>query len=127
MNQELARDWDVAWHPAAGAIPDGPVELWFVVFADDGAFMGAAHADRQPAWRWRDGQLCCDYSPVRITVQHQGRYQTGLICAVSPQTRAWRPLWPLSLGPSHELKRGDTITVTDGVISLIPDLPGPHG
>ena len=119
--------WDPAWRPADGEIPDGPVELWFAVFAGDGAFMGAARATRKPAWLWRDGRLCCDYSPVVIRMQYPGCFRTGLICAVSPQARTWRPLWPVSLGPPGELGRGDYMTVTEGVISLIPELPGPHG
>lgn len=111
----------------AGNLPDGPAELWFAVFADDGAFMGAAPAAGTPRWLWRDGRLCCDYSPVRITVRHPGRYQTGLICAVSLETRTYRPLWPLSLSPPGELRHGDSITIADGIIALTPELPGPHG
>lgn len=128
LEEEQARSRDLAsWRTIAGEMDAGPVELWVIVFADDGAFMGAARAARQPAWLWRDGRLCCDYSPVRVPVQYPGRYQTGLICAVSPKTRAYRPLWPISLGPPHKLRRGDDITITDGIIALTPDLPGPHG
>lgn len=124
----MTAELDLAtWHPAEGEMTDGPVELWFAVFADDGAFMGAARTVRQPSWLWRDGTLCCDYSPVRVAVRYGGTYSTGLICAISPQTRTWKPLWPVSLGPPHELKRGDDITVTDGVIAFIPELSGPHG
>lgn len=108
-----------------GNPPDGPVELWFFVFATDGSFMGAAQARQQPSWLWRDGRLCCDYSPVRITITHGGTYSTGLICAVAGGM--YRPLWPLSLGEPQELKAGDFITIIDGLISLIPELPGPHG
>jgi hypothetical protein len=125
---ELGRDEDgTTWCPADGEMTDGPAELWFAVFADDGAFMGATRTARQPSWLWRDGRLCCDYSPLRVTVRYGGRFQTGLICAISPQTRTWRPLWPVSLGPPERLRPGDFITVADGVIALIPELPGPHG
>jgi hypothetical protein len=126
VDKEQALDL-ASWRPAAGEMTAGPVELWVIVFTDDGAFMGAARAARQPAWLWRGGRLCCDYSPVHVLVQHPGRYQTGLICAVSPQSRTYRPLWPISLGPSHKLRRGDNITITDGIIALTPELPGPHG
>lgn len=108
-----------------GNPPDGPVELWFFVFATDGSFMGAAQARQQPSWLWRDGRLCCDYSPVRVSVQYRGMYATALICAVAGDR--YRPLWPLSLGEPQELRSGDNITIANGVISLIPELPGPHG
>ena len=127
MSETAAGAWDPGWQPGTREIPDGPVELWFAVFAGDGAFMGAARAARQPAWLWHDGRLCCDYGPVVIRMQHPGRYQTGLICAVSPQARTWHPLWPVTLGPPGSLRRGDWMTVTDGIIALIPELPGPHG
>lgn len=106
-----------------GSPPDGPAELWFLVFATDGAFMGAAPAPVPAVWLWRNGHLCLDYSPVRITVRHGGFYGTGLICAVSGQ--AYRPLWPLSLGTPQKLRAGDFITITDGVIILTPELPEP--
>jgi hypothetical protein len=110
-----------------GNPPDGAVKLWFFVFATDGAFMGAAQVTRPPGWLWRDGRLCCDYSPVHVRMTHGGTYSTGLICAVSPDRQVYRPLWPLSLGKPGKLRAGDYLTVVDGIISLIPDLPGPHG
>jgi hypothetical protein len=110
-----------------GNPPDGPAELWFLVFATDGAFMGAARIWRQPSWLWRGGKLCCDYSPVRIRIEHAGTYSTGLICVVSPGTQVYRPLWPLSLGKPQYLGKHDFMTIEDGIIALTPELPGPHG
>jgi hypothetical protein len=126
MDLEQSRDL-ASWRPAAGEMTAGPVHVVVIVFTDDGEFMGAAPAARQPRWLWRDGCLCIDYSPVTVTAVRPGRYGTGLICAVSPGTGIYQPLWPVSLGPSHELRRGDDIIITDGVIAIIPELPGPHG
>jgi len=125
-------DEDRALIPAlrpAGCPPDGPVSLLIMVFTDDGELMGSAPVTRAPRWLWRDGCLCIGYSPVRVPVIRPGRYATGLICAVAPGPEGgqFRPLWPVSLGPPQELRAGDGITITDGVIAIIPDLPGPHG
>ena len=111
----------------AGGLPDGPVELWILVFATDGALMGSARAARQPSWTWRNGKISLDYTPVHIVISHGGRYSTGLICAVSAANRNYRPLWPISLGEPQELRAGDDMTIIDGVVSLTPELPGPHG
>jgi hypothetical protein len=108
-------------------MPDGPVQLALLVFTDDGELMGSAPVTRQPRWLWRDGRLSISYSPVRVVLNRGGAYGTALICAVSEDTGIYAPLWPLSLGPPQELKAGDRITITDGVIALTPDLPGPHG
>lgn len=110
-----------------GEPPSGPVQLWFAVFTDDGELMGAEPVTRPPRWRWRDGCLCIDYSPVRVAITRAGRFRTGLICAVSRETGIFRPLWPLSLGPGQDMRAGDNITVEDGVIAIHPELPGPHG
>ncbi len=110
----------------AGEPPPGPVQLWFAVFTGDGELMGAEPVTR-PRWQWRDGCLCLGYSPVHVTVARPGRFSTGLICAVSPGTGIFRPLWPVSLGPGRDMRAGDNITVEDGVIALRPELPGPHG
>ena len=83
------------WRP--GDPPDGPVELWVLVFADDGAYLGSARAAERPRWRWRDGRLALDYSPVRVVMRRRGVYATGLICAVDQRARVFRPLWPVSL------------------------------
>jgi len=117
------RVWPAGKRP--GRLPDGPVELWVAVFTGDGEFMGAAPAQTQPRWLWRDGRLSCNYTPVVVEVTHGGTYATGLICAVAGG--AWQPLWPVTLGPPHKLRPGDDITITDGIIAITPDLPGPHG
>ena len=111
----------------AGEPPPGPVQLWFAVFTDDGELMGAEPVTRQPRWLWRDGCLCLGYSPLTVTVTRAGRFSTGLICAVSPDTGVFRPQSPLSLGPGQDMRAGNTITVADGVIAIHPELPGPHG
>jgi hypothetical protein len=108
-------------------MPDGPVHLVIIVFTDDGELMGSAPVTRQPRWLWRDGRLAVSYSPVTVRTSRAGRYSTALICAVSPDTGAYVPLWPVSLGDPQEMRAGDNIHITDGVISIIPDLPGPHG
>ncbi len=102
-------------------MPDGPMELWFAVFAGDGRFMGAAPAAQQPSWVWRNGQPCCNYSPVNVQVRHGGTPRTGMICAVSRQARTWRPLWPLPLDVPQPLQPGDFVHIVDGVISMIPE------
>lgn len=106
---------------------DGPVSLVIIVFTGDGELMGAAAVTRPPRWLWRDGHLCLSYSPVTVTVTRACRYSTALICAVAPESGVYQPLWPVSLGPGQELRAGNSITITDGVISIIPELPGPHG
>lgn len=106
---------------------DGPVHLAVIVFTDDGELMGSAAVTRQPEWLWRDGRLCIRYSPVTVIITRPGRFKTGLICAVSPDDGAYQPLWPVSLGPPQEMRAGENITITDGVIFIIPHLPGPHG
>lgn len=124
MSKELLpQEWQA--NRMTGNLPEGDVELWFAVFTDDGEFMGAAPAQSRPRWLWRGGKLCCDYSPVVITMMRQGRYSTGLICAVSPVTRAWQPLLPVGLGKPGELKAGNTITIIDGIIAMTFGLPDP--
>lgn len=91
------------------------------MFADDGHFMGAAPAPAQPSWQWRHGSLCLSYAPVRVIIQTGGWYKTGAICAVMPAARAYRPMWAVSLGEPHELRPGDDITITDGVIEITAD------
>ena len=108
-------------------MPGGAVHLVIIVFAGDGELMGAAPVTRQPRWLWRDGQLAVSYSPVRVVLDRGGSYGTALICAVSDATGAYVPLWPVSLGEPQEMRAGDDITITDGVIAITPDLPGPHG
>lgn len=125
MSSELAaRGWDLAWKQADGELPDGPAELWMAVFSTAGEFMGAAPARRTPAWRWRNGRLCLDYSPVRIVLRTGGWYETGVLCAVVPGARAYRPLVRLPLGKPAELRAGDVITVADGVIEIGEITPG---
>jgi hypothetical protein len=111
-------------------MPDGEVELWIVVYADDGAFMGAAPARCQPRWTWHGGCLSRGFSSV-IAVSRRGRARTGLICALSAATRAYRPVAPVDLREPGkpdpgELKAGDVITIRDGFISFRSDLPGPR-
>ena len=97
------------------------------MFSGDGELMGGAPVTRQPRWLWRYGRLCISYAPVRVVLDRGGVYSTALICAVSPGTGMYAPLWPVSLGPAHEMRAGDDVTITDGVIAITPDLPGPHG
>ena len=85
--------------------------------------MGAAPVPARPSWLWRDGELCLSYAPVRIVVEVGGRYETGVICAVMPAARACRPLWKVGLGEPAELRPGDDITITDGVIKITADQP----
>jgi hypothetical protein len=119
-------EWDPGWVRSAGPGQDGRAELWVAIFTADWTFMGAAPAPPRPGLLWRGGRLCLDYSPVMVTVVRPGVYQTGVICAVMPGARQYRPLVPVPLGPPHELRAGDTITITDGVIALTFDpLPDP--
>jgi hypothetical protein len=108
-------------------MPDGPVYLVIIVFTGDGELMGSAPVTRQPRWQWKDGALAISYSPVRVVLARGGTYSTALICAVSADTGVYVPLWPVSLGDPQQMRAGDDIHITDGVISIIPDLPGPHG
>lgn len=121
---EIAR-WDEGWRPTYGRwpMPDGPVELWVAVFADDGHFMGAERTQERPAWRWRHGTLAMDYSPVRVVMRHGGRYHTGVLCAVNPAARAYRALFAVSLGEPRKLRAGDDMLISDGVIAIRPDPP----
>ena len=124
-SSETARLTLARWRP--GEMPPGPVELWFAVFTDDGELMGAERAARVPRWEWRDGCLSLSYSPGHghrhppRVVQHRADLRR------LPGTGIFRPLWPVSLGPPQEMRAGDDIYVSDGVISIIPELPGPHG
>ena len=122
---DATRTWDLAWQ--SGEIPPGPVELWVAVFDTDGEFMGAAQAPPRLATTWRAGQLAFAYTPLQVVMQRGGWYKTGVICAVNRQARAYRGLWPVSLGEPGELRPGDTITITDGVIAVTPDLPEVSG
>ena len=101
-------------------MPDGPCELWAVISSTDRQFMGASPAGARPAWRWRGGKLCLDYSPVRVTVRDGGWYESCVLCAVTPAVHAYRAMWRLSLGKPAELRPGDNITITDGVIEIQP-------
>jgi hypothetical protein len=103
------------------------VHLAVIVFAGDGEMLGSARVTRVPRWLWRDGRLAVSYTPVRVVLDRGGAYSTGLICAVSDATGAYVPLWPVSLGRPQELRAGDNILISDGIIAIIPDLPGPHG
>jgi hypothetical protein len=122
---DLPRRWNLAWR--VGVLPEGDVEVWVAVFTDDGRFMGGSIAAERPSWLWRGGNLCCDYSPVVVEVILPGVYSTGLICAVSPAAKVYRGIWPISLGEGRRMRRGDHITIVDGIIEIKPDLPGPHG
>jgi len=110
-----------------GDLPDGLVVLEFVVFSGDGELMGSALVTREPRWLWRDRRLGISYTPLRVVLGRGGTYSTALICAVSPDTGTYVPLWPVSLGEPQEMRAGDSITITDGIIAITPDLPGPHG
>ena len=102
-------------------------ELWVAVFDVDGEFMGAAPATARPAWEWRAGRLSLNYAPVIVPVRFGGWYKTGVICAVIPSARAYRPMWPVSLGEPQRLRPGNTITITDGLIAIDtvdPELAG---
>ena len=120
---EPARSWDITWQPAAGPMPDGPVQLWVVVFDAAGRFMGAEATTPFPRWRWRRGLLAMDYSPVRVVMANGGWYHTGFLVAVNPEARTWRAMFALSLGEPRELRAGDDITISDGVIAITPE-PG---
>jgi hypothetical protein len=117
----LVDQWDPGWVATSGPGQDGRAELWFAVFTADWTFMGAAPAPG-PVLVWKDGHLCLSYSPLVVVIRVPGWYKTGVICAVMPGARQYRPLWPVSLGEPRELRAGDTITVTEGLIKIHPDL-----
>ncbi len=110
--------WNPAWR-AGAEMPAGPVELWVVIVTGDDEVMGAAPATRT-GWRWVGGRLCYQYGPVQVPVLFAGRYATGHICAVSEQARVYRPLWAVGLGEPQDLRAGDTLTITDGYITISP-------
>jgi hypothetical protein len=105
----------------AMVIPDGPVNLWIAVTSTTGEIMGAAPAKTAATWLWRDGRLCLGYGPVSVVVTRAGRYASGLICAVSPDTRTFRPMWRITLGRSRYLDAGQVIHILDGVVALTPE------
>lgn len=106
-------------------VPDGPVELWFAVFDAAGTLLGAAPATAPLAWYWRDGRLNLAYGTVGVVLSRPGTYDYAMICAVSamPQGSPFAPVWRISLSPKHELRAGDNIWITDGLIAIVPDAP----
>jgi hypothetical protein len=110
---------DSPWR-LASQLPDSPVSLVFAVVAADGEIMGAAPLQVPMPWLWRAGRLCLAYTGLRVTMTRGGRLDRGLICAVSPRSRAYCPVWDLSLGAGEVLRRGDSLTVGDGVIEISP-------
>ena len=106
-------------------MPDGPVELWFAVYSADGILMGAAPATAPLTWCWRDGRLCLAYGAVFVIMSRAGTYDYAMIGAVSlsPQGSPFAPLWRIGLGKPQELRAGDSMSILDGVVALIPDPP----
>ena len=107
-------------------LPDGPVSLVFIAVAVNGDVMGAAPMPvPMPVpmpWLWRAGRLCLAYTGLRVTVTSGGRLARGWICAVSPGSRSYCPIWDLALGvPDAPLRRGDFITIGEGIIEINPD------
>jgi hypothetical protein len=122
MAKQLARRaWDPMWRQASGQLPEGPVTLWMTVFSDDQRFLGAAPMTANVAWAWKDGRLCASYGTVQVIVTEDGRYETGVIVAVSG--RQYVPVFRISLGEPQEVRAGWDICVYDGLIAIIPD-PG---
>ena len=125
MRSDLACRWDLEWQQAPQGLPEGPVELWLIVAGDDGTVMGAGPMTQAPSWCWKDGRLAIDYSPVRIPIRQRGRYARGLIVAVSRESGTWAPFCPVGLSggrKDRELRAGDEMTMTDGVLALYPEL-----
>jgi hypothetical protein len=115
MTGELSR---LSPAPARRAedLPPGPVVLWLAVVSSQGQLMGAAAVPGPLLPCWRDGKLHVSYPPVHAAIEAAGRYDRAYIIAVSG--RAWRPVARITLGPPRELRPGDSITVTDGTLSL---------
>jgi hypothetical protein len=110
--------WNLAWRPAAGNLPNGPVTLWMAVFSDDHRLMGAAPMTGQPAWIWRDGQVAIDYGTVVVEVLQPGRYADAVIVAVA--SGRYQPVFRIGLGEGRDMRAGWTITIRDGAMAFHP-------
>jgi hypothetical protein len=125
MSRALGRRWDLEWRSDAHSLPEGPVELWIVIFGADGTVMGAGPVTEAPTWCWRDGALSIGYGPVHVLIQQRGHFARGLIVAVSLESRTWMPFQGMDLAftdRNRELWPGHYMTVMDGVITLRTEL-----